>query len=130
MRRSKTSRLYATVPKLRVKAKQLQYEESSTIDDDIENVNPFNNVLDDTENVPFFNFNKPEKDLNLTNEKLIDDDELTEESINDELIDNESVNQNKESTDEKATDEDEEESTDEESLERTNEVSIYILEII
>jgi ribosomal protein L14E/L6E/L27E len=120
MRHSKTSRLYATVPKLRVKAKQSQYEESS----------PFNNVLDDTENVPFFNFNKPEKDLNLTNEKLIDDDELTEESINDELIDNESVNQNKESTDEKTTDEDDEESTDEESLERTNEVSIYILEII
>src|ERR1051325_8334272 len=118
MRHSKTSRLYATVPKLRVKAKQSQYEESS----------PFNNVLDDTENVPFFNFNKPEKDLNLTNEKLIDDDELTEESsINDELINNESVNQNKESTDEKTTDE---ESTDEESLERTKEVSIYILEIM
>ena len=46
MRCSKTSRPYATIPKLRVKAKKLQSYEESFIDD-MENVIPFKNIPDD-----------------------------------------------------------------------------------
>src|ERR1044072_231492 len=68
MKRSKTSRPYATVPKLRVKAKKLQYEEPSAIDD--------------IGNVATSNPEKLEKDLLLD---LSNYEELTnEESINDE----------------------------------------------
>ena len=102
MKRSKTSRPYATVPKLRVKAKKLQYEEPSAIDD--------------IGNVATSNPEKLEKDLllDLSNYEELTNEESIEESINDE-------NEKQDSNDEDSTYE-----KYENSPERTiNEVQYY-----
>ncbi|CAB4428340.1 unnamed protein product [Rhizophagus irregularis] len=91
MRRSKTSRPHATIPKLRVKAKKsLSYEESSI--DDMENNIPFKDIPDDNiedsvispDNV---DTNMSENELayeKLTNEESDSTDKNSTEKINEE----------------------------------------------
>ena len=118
MKRSKTSRSYVTVPKLRIKSKKSRYEK-----DDIKNAAPFENVLDNTENTAPSDFGEPEKDLlsltddeESTSEKPTDD----EKSTNEELTNKKSPD-DKDSTDEelltnKKSSDDEDSTDDEESI--------------
>lgn len=117
MKRSKTSRSYVTVPKLRIKSKKSRYEK-----DDIKNAAPFENVLDNTENTTPSDFGEPEKDLL----SLTDDEKSTSEKQTDEESTNEELTNKKSPDDEDSTDEelltnkkspdDEDSTNDEESI--------------
>lgn len=90
MRRSKTSRPHATIPKLRVKAKKsLSYEESSI--DDMENNIPFKDIPDD--NIEDSVISPDNVDTNMSEKELTYEKPTNEESDSTDKNSTEKINE-------------------------------------